>query len=72
MFYYHRRKSLTSVRYPLFLLHPLWAGAVLSGNDVKVKVMYATPYWDDMQVRRNALDIFDSFGVIGCEAPRYS
>ena len=56
----------------MFLLHPLWAGAVLSGNDVKVKVMYATPYWDDMQVRRNALDIFDSFGVIGCEAPRYS
>lgn len=44
------------------------APAVLSSDDVKIKVAYATLCRDDMHISRDALDIFGSFGVVGHEA----
>lgn len=44
------------------------APAVLSNDDVKIKVAYATFCRDDMLVSKDALDVFGGFGVIGHEA----
>lgn len=44
------------------------APAVLSSDDVKIKVAYATFCRDDMLVSKDALDVFGGFGVVGHEA----
>lgn len=42
--------------------------AIVSSDDVKVKIAYATLCRDDMHVNRNELDIFGNHGVVGHEA----